>query len=254
MPTAGDQLPGGVTGLARRVADLARDLRELRAARRLESASIGAGGLRVVAGGRFAMDGVIGTRMVDIGAINSAAYNNVDGSPQQATFFRRQDGSLAISVFAGPGGSQQFFGLWDAQGHIVMGDDVSGRGIAHPYLPVALGLGFDGGWDYWPRTVSASMVELWNGGIYAQQPRLVVVVRASADASGTTGQVQLAINGTVVGSPQTVGFAANYYTLGPVSLAAYEHMQQLQIQVMARRTAGTGAIRASLYSAYTLES
>ena len=49
MPTPADQLPGGVTGLAQRIATLERALRELRAARRLEAATIGKGALTVQA-------------------------------------------------------------------------------------------------------------------------------------------------------------------------------------------------------------
>lgn len=47
MPTPADQLPGGMSGLAREIADLKRQVAELRAARRLESAAIGGGGLTV---------------------------------------------------------------------------------------------------------------------------------------------------------------------------------------------------------------
>lgn len=41
MPGAKDQLPGGTNGLARRVQNLERELRELRAARRLSAATVG---------------------------------------------------------------------------------------------------------------------------------------------------------------------------------------------------------------------
>jgi hypothetical protein len=194
--------------------------------------------------------------MVDIGAINNPSYNNTDGSQQQAVLMRRQDGSLAISAFASDGsGANQFVALWDASGNIVMSDDAaSGVGLARPYLPVALGPAFDAGWDYWPRTTSATMQELWGGQIYRQQPRLVVVIRASSDVSGTTGQVQLTVNGVAQGSPQSVGFVAAYYTFGPIDLTGYGYMNQLAIAVTGQRTAGTGAIRASVYSAYTLQS
>jgi hypothetical protein len=47
MPTPLDQLPGGITGLAKKVADLERQLREIRAAKRLGTSAF-EGALRVV--------------------------------------------------------------------------------------------------------------------------------------------------------------------------------------------------------------
>lgn len=51
MPTAGDQLPGDATALARRLAALEREVRELRAARRAEFTAVGSGGITVQAPG-----------------------------------------------------------------------------------------------------------------------------------------------------------------------------------------------------------
>ncbi|MEO3978762.1 hypothetical protein [Streptomyces sp. CAU 1734] len=47
MPTPADQIPGGLTGLARTVADLKRQLAELRASRRATATAIGSGGITV---------------------------------------------------------------------------------------------------------------------------------------------------------------------------------------------------------------
>jgi hypothetical protein len=256
MPTPGDQLPTDLTTLARKVADLQRELRELRAARPLESATVGAGGLGISQGGRLYMATPAGPRMLDVGPITDPTWNNPDGTPQQAFFMRRQDGTLVLSVFSSAGSPLgQFLAVWDSSGNIIFSDDaVSGVGLARPYLPVVMGPAFDAGWDYWPRTTSGTFVELWSGIIYRQQPRIVVVVRTATDVSGTTGQVQLTVNGTAVGSPQATSFTVGSVTLGPFDLSAYGHMQQLPIAVTAKRTAGTGAVRASVYSAYTLQS
>jgi hypothetical protein len=98
------------------------------------------------------------------------------------------------------------------------------------------------------------MAELWGGQFYRQHPRIVVVVRASMDTSGATGQVQLTINGQAIGSAQSVGFTVAYFTFGPVDVSAYGYMQQLAVAVTGRKTAGTGTLRASVYSAYSLQS
>ncbi|MET7649305.1 hypothetical protein ABZS83_37985 [Streptomyces sp. NPDC005426] len=256
MPTAGDQLPGGPTDLARRLAAVERELRELRAGRRLENASVGSGGVRVVNGGRFAMDTPINKRMVDIGAINNDSYNHFDGTRQQGIFFRREDGSPMFSCFSYPpfGSEAQAWKFYDNTQSVVVAEDAnSGQGLARPYLPVALAPAYAGGWDYWPRTSATTLTELWAGRIYKQQPRLVVVVRASMDTSGATGSISLRINGESQPA-QTVGFSVGYFTLGPYTLTNTDHMQQIDIAVEGKRDTGTGTIRASLHSAYTLQS
>lgn len=256
MPTAGDQLPPDPQTMARRLAALEREVRELRAARRLEQATVGAGGVRIVNGGRHAMDTSSGVRMVDIGAIEDDRFDHGDGSAQQAMWFRREDGSLIFSCFSGIGGTTPQAWSWRdrTENQVVADDTVSGMGLARPYLPVALMPAFDGGWDYWPRTSATSMTELWRGVVYKQQPRLVVVAEASMDTSGATGYIELRINGVAQGSPSSVSFSANAYTLGPFDLSKFGHMQQITVSLMGRRNTGTGAIRASVVSAYTIQS
>ncbi|MFG2826122.1 hypothetical protein ACGFWI_01345 [Streptomyces sp. NPDC048434] len=255
MPTAGDQLPPDMQAMARRVATLEREVRELRAARRLEQATIGAGGVRIVNGGRHAMDTSSGVRMVDIGAIADERFDHPDGTPQQAMWLRREDGTLLFSCFAGTGGGTQAWSWRDrSENQVVADDTTSGSGLARPYLPVQLTPAFDGGWDYWPRTSATSMAELWYGIVYKQQPRIVVAVEAAMDTSGATGFIEVRINGVAQGSPTSIGFTALPYTLGPFDLGKFAHMQQITVSLMGRRNTGTGAIRASVTSAYTIQS
>ncbi|MFJ2631051.1 hypothetical protein ACIO6U_03680 [Streptomyces sp. NPDC087422] len=256
MPTPADQLPPDLTTLARQVADLRRELSELRAGRRLESAAIGAGGLKITKGGRLATETPGGQRVLDSGAISSAAYAHPDGSPQQAFFIRREDGTLALSLYANPSGSgfAQFVALWDRAGNIVVSDDAaSGVGVARPYIPFTLAPALGTGWDYWPRTTSATMADLLVGQIYKQQPKAAVVVVAATDTAGTTGQLQLTISGTAVGAAQAVTTSGNFFTF-TADLTAYDHMQQIAVSVAGRRTAGTGALRANFYTASTIQS
>lgn len=253
MPTAGDQVPGGVTALSRRLAALEKEVQELRAARRLERASVGGGGLRVVQGGRFAMDTPSNIRMIDIGKIDNANFNNLDGSAQQAQFQRRADGSLFFACFSAPqiaGTDTQAWTYYDREGNTIFAEDTnSGQGLARPYLPVAMGPHADGGWDYWPRTASTTMAGLWEGRLYKQLPNVTVVVRTSMDTSGATGALELTINGVGQGTAN-VSFTIGYVTLGPYSLASFGHMAQIPITVQGRRVSGTGAIRATFHTAY----
>ncbi|CAM5681046.1 MULTISPECIES: hypothetical protein [Streptomyces] len=254
MPTPASQLPPDATTLARRIATLEREVRELRAARRLEAATVGAGGVRVTAGGRLAMDTPPGVRVVDVGAIRDERFNHSDGTPQQAIWMRREDGTDVFTCFGGIGDATQAWAFWDRQDNPVIADDtVSGSGLARPYLPVPMAPAYQGGWDYWPRTSSTAAQELWIGRIYKQQPRLVVVIRAAMDTSGATGVVDLIVGNNVANS-FPVAFAADWFTFGPVDLTGYAHMQQVDIRVRGRRVSGTGTLRASLISAYTLQS
>ncbi|MFE4311489.1 hypothetical protein ACFRR6_36150, partial [Streptomyces sp. NPDC056891] len=246
MPTPGDQLPGGPQQMARDIADLKRQVRELRAARRLESAAVGAGGLRITGGGRLAMDTPNRVRMVDIGTLTDAQYNHADGSPQQAIQLRREDGGLALACYAYPpsGSEAQSWRLYDRTGNVIMAEDAaSGSGLARPYLPVPLGPAYEGSWDYWPRASGTTTTRLWQGRFYKQLPRLALVMQASMDTSGATGTIELAVGGTVRASA-SVTFSVGYFSLGPYTLDGYDHMQQIDITVQGRRTAGTGALRA----------
>lgn len=80
-----------------------------------------------------------------------------------------------------------------------------------------------------------------------------MVIRAAMDTSGATGVVDLIVGNNVANS-FPVAFAADWFTFGPVDLTGYAHMQQVDIRVRGRRVSGTGTLRASLISAYTLQS
>ncbi|MFG3488564.1 hypothetical protein [Streptomyces sp. NPDC047972] len=254
MPTPGDQLPGGAQQMARDIADLKRQVRELRAARRLESAAVGAGGLRVTDGGRFAMDTPGRVRMVDIGTLTDPQYDHGDGSPQQAIQVRREDGGLALACYAYPpsGSEAQTWRMYDRTGNVILAEDGgSEMGLARPYLPVPLGPAYEGSWDYWPRATGTTTTRLWQGRFYKQLPNVVLVMQASMDTSGATGTIELAVGGTVRATA-SVAFSVGYVTLGPYALDSYSHMQQIDLTIQGRRTAGTGTLRATLYSAYQI--
>ncbi|MEV6696217.1 hypothetical protein AB0M68_03515 [Streptomyces sp. NPDC051453] len=251
MPTAGDQVPGGTTAIARRLAALERQVAELRATRRLEKAAIGKGGLGIRDGGELLMTTPDDQAMMHMGP---AVWNHLDGSRQQQFVLRREDGTMAVGIYANPdaaGSDTQAVTFWDRNSNIIFADDTSsGVGLGRPYLPITLAPGYDGGWDYWPRTTVTTLQELWAGGFYMQHPKLTVVVRASMDTSGATGEVQLKLDGATKGTAASVGFGVGYYTLGPFVLDG-GHMSQHFVSVMARKASGSGAIRAVVHSAYT---
>ena len=250
MPTAGDQVPGGATELSRRVQALEREVRELRAARRLQQASVGAGGLRIVDGGRLAMDTPDGQRMVDIGAIEDPAFNHGDGTAQQAMWLRREDGSVFFACFAsgGPGSETQAWTFYDRGGSIVFAEDTnSGAGLARPYLPLTAPVSNDPA--TWPRGAAATFTAIATSYNTRWQPRMRVFALTSVVGTAT-GEVQFAIDGNPWGAAVTAGTPLDVTDVIPdVGIG-----RQFQLDVQARRLSGTGSIAAQVFMIYGCQS
>ncbi|MFJ6235030.1 hypothetical protein ACIQH0_13090 [Streptomyces griseus] len=248
MPTAGDQVPGGATDFDRRLKSLEREVRELRAARRLQNASVGSGGLRIVDGGRFSMETPEGRRMVDIGAISSSDYDHADGTKQQAIFLRREDGSLLFACFAYPlgGGSEnQAWTFYDQNRNTILAEDTgSGTGLARPWLPMNTPTSMDS--TQWPRTAAASFTTIATAWNTKWQPRLRVYGLTAA-VGGGTGEVQLLLNGSAWGPVYSAGATIdNTDTIGDVDIGG-----QFQLEVQARRLTGAGTIAAQILMMYS---
>jgi hypothetical protein len=239
MPTPGDQLPGGATDQNRRLKALEREVRELRAARRLENAAIGSGGLRITAGGRFAMETPAGRRMVDIGSIENSDFDHGDGSTQQAMWFRREDGSLFFACYAyPPGGSgeTQAWTFYDRTGTAVLAEDTaSGSGLARPWLPLNPPVPTDS--TTWPRGTAANFAAIASSWNTLWQPQMRVFGLTAA-VGAATGEVRLAIDGNPWGPTVSAGAAIDY--TGPVPDTAIGSLFKLDVQ--ARRVTGTGSI------------
>lgn len=87
------QLPPGPDGLIRRLESLEREVQQLRAARRLESSTIGDGGITITGGAVRVIDSA-GTEIARLGARDDIAPAP-DESPQSGFVLRRNDGSVA---------------------------------------------------------------------------------------------------------------------------------------------------------------
>lgn len=227
-----------------RLSSLEAEVRELRAGRRAEATSIGAGGLTVKDGGEILMLDEAGKSIIHLGRVLFA-----DGStaPGLAAFRSDVDGgAVAMSLFGG------ILAIWDRQGNIVMStDEYSGQGIARPWLPVTWA-----GSDYtqWPGTTSGTFSQVCETAVPRQQPRLFVRIRHTTDVSGTTGQLRLMCNGVQLGSTVSVAFSIAYADIGPVALPAGNFSDILGLSVEARRTAGTGAVRAMVTASWSQQS
>ncbi|MEV4438980.1 hypothetical protein AB0K09_08175 [Streptomyces sp. NPDC049577] len=174
--------------------------------------------------------------------------------PEYGFAISRRSGKAAVTLRNGTDDKkEQPFRIYDPYGAEIVADDIDTGGLARPYLPVPMWPAFEGGWEQWPRTNSSSFQALWHGRIYRQQPKITLLVRASTDNSDTKGAVQLFIGSDPVGSAENIGFGVGWTTLGPFALPG-GHMDQLDISLSAKRTAGTGSIRATVVAAWTRQS
>lgn len=256
-----DQRPPGQDWLVRRVTDLERQVRELQAGRRLEAATIGAGGLTIRGGivaikdnGRLTADYANGATALDLGA-----HTLINGAPAHGMLIRRPGGELAFWTYGLDSGGSAYWALYDLTGNIIMSDDaVSGQGLATPYIPLGtyptrmlLTFASDG-----EKTTSATFVPLWTVHGHKQHPRLRVGVYVFADVAGTSAEIQLRDNGpgTIIAGPTTVSATASptlYELTGPW---AGTHMERTKAELEVRRTAGTGTVWVQLAYAEGIQS
>ena len=131
--------------------------------------------------------------------------------------------------------------LYDSGNRVIVGNDASsGMGLARPYLPSTF---------YRKRyqdmtisTTSATFETLFEAQIHKQHPRYEVGCRATMDTSGTTGEVQVLINGVALGSTQAQSFLIKPNVFGPANVAG-SHMSTLTVEIQGRVTSGSGALR-----------
>ncbi|NUP23597.1 MAG: hypothetical protein HOZ81_47585 [Streptomyces sp.] len=245
MPTGADHLPGDATVMMRRLADLERQVKELRAARRLEAASVGAGGLKI-AGGRLSMTSTDGVRMVDIGEITDDAFDHLDGSPQQAVFFHREDGTRALAIYGYPAGGNeaQAWTWYDRSGTVVLAEDAgSGTGLARPWIPMTAPT--PGDTALWGKTTAAAFTTIATSYNVKWQPRMRVFAHTAAIGTAT-GEIQFAINGTAWSTTASAGSSLDYTG----TLDGIEIGDQFTLDVQARRLTGTGSIAAQVRMIY----
>ena len=232
-----------------RIVNLERAIEELRAG----TITTKAGSVTLPPGTNLNVIATDGTLLARIGYLGGSGP---DGKPEQGFVFRRDNGGTAISVQGGDdpvNNYRQFVALWDdsrAAGDttnrvIVSSDAVSGTGLATPYVPIGLAAAYDGA----PQINSTDWSDLAVGTFYRQHPKALVRVRVSADASDTTGEVRVLLDGKPVDGLATaaVRYVIEEKNFGPFAVPG-KHMSSHTINVQARRTAGTGHIKGAPYA------
>lgn len=238
------------TALSRRIADLERLVREMSAARSLENSTIAQGGVKIVNGGSVQVVDTGGVVIATVGAL-PAQYNRADGSAQPGILFAREDGSHAailgdLNPLAPP--YKQSLQLIDRLGTVIVADDVNGGrgGLAVPHLAGSALQNTNV--STWPATTSATWTDIADAFFELQNPRLVWSATLFA-AAGTTGQFRLVVDGTQVGTTQTVvgGGSGSFAFWNPPAAAipATSNIGDIAlVELDAQRTAGTGNVQA----------
>ncbi|MDQ1736535.1 MAG: hypothetical protein QOH56_2786 [Pseudonocardiales bacterium] len=238
-------MPPGPDDLARRVAELEKLVQRLMATNVLNAATIDKGGLQILNGGYFKVIDPNSGRIVAY--LGQAGFNSTpaDGATQQMiTKLSRDDGSLALSVAdlnSTPGHTrQQFVGIWDRSGNVIVSDDTNGgAGLARPHL-ASSGL-YSMTTSQWPTSTSATYQNLLLGFHERQNPGMTFAFYIHADA-GTTGQFQLTVDGTVVATSPTVTDAFSVWSATYYWPAGWTFGSLPQIGVDGIRLSGAGTI------------
>lgn len=229
--------------IRRELREIKRQLRESNAAKRLQAATIGSGGL-TVDGGLVKVIGKAGNTLLWLGA--SSWRKNDQGDPQHVFhLYRDGDASTALAMFdADPDdGYQQALNWYDRAGNVVFADDTNGGvGLARPWLAHPL---VPARYTDWPGTTSGTHETLWAGFVMAWQPKIHVDVRHTTDESTTTGRVRVVADGQVIGGTNDVGFVIGQHVVDVAMPGAYG--ASVFVEIQARRTAGPGQVRCSPY-------
>jgi hypothetical protein len=158
---------------------------------------------------------------------------------QLLPFLRRADSTVAASL----GTSWSWY---DQHGETVVAEDaVAGGGLALPYLPIMFAPARFGDWQ---TCTSGTFEDIHRATIKRLQAYAYLSIGHTSDVSGTTGEIQVTVNGVAVGSPTAVSFAVSAVTVGPFLLPG-AYRSQVEIRVQARRTGGAGNIRCSVLAA-----
>lgn len=140
-----------------------------------------------------------------------------EDEPQQGFVVRRDDGSLALTVWTAAPDTLpvQPVQVFDRRGNVVLADDAALGGLARPYIPYPLPGPADAA--RWESTGSTDWTTLYRGPGLVQHPRLHCVVAAE----GTTGaEVRLLVDGVPLGPVGVPGDGLTFTERLPAAFGA----------------------------------
>lgn len=230
----GDQLPPDANYLMQRLANLEREVRELRAARSAEATTIGAGG-QTITGGFLRMLHA-GVEIVFIGR---------DANNTPIFRLRYPDGNTMFFTYLITG-EGWYFAWCDQQGNILVSSDaISGQGLARPYIPIPW-YPRDDQYSFYSTTISTSFQTCDEVRWVKQHPIVNLVMSTKTSDGVSTGSWQVLQDGiTVVASGSIAatgtGVSVRFAVTG-------SHMSPLSLDVQLKRNTGAGSVGALIKS------
>ncbi|GLW53979.1 hypothetical protein [Kitasatospora phosalacinea] len=220
-----------------RIRTLERTVRELtgRSQTRPALDQIQHGQVTIGEGGTLTVKDGDGTAVLHIGDV---LPNHPDGSPQYGLLLRREDGSLALSMWT-DGIVPQGLDIWDSRGHVIFSEDRNTGGLARPYLQTPLYPSND--LERYTWTDQGSPWAMWSGDHVRHHPKLLTAFYLQAD-SGTVGRAQIYIDDVPWGSVHETNGGWDYAADGPL-LCPGNYMDYVTVEIRAWRVSGSGRVR-----------
>jgi hypothetical protein len=228
---------GMFTGdIQRAIEDIRKQLRDLTSGRRLEDASIGARGLRLLDGGSLTISGGTIVMNDETGSVGLLYFGpGADGNP--TWLFSFDDGEIAGGLLGAPGST---YWTWrDRQGtSILASDGQTGIGLSRPYLNIPMvpssGTSVVVGGPFWPAFTNTSYQEVFHCITTLWHPRIAIGVGTNNGGSGTV-EWQLRVDGVTAGSGSGDNAAEfNVPGWGTTTVPG----SQRSVQLWARNTSG----------------
>ncbi|MFC8271676.1 hypothetical protein ACFUJR_03865 [Streptomyces sp. NPDC057271] len=233
------------TDLLDRIRDLERQVRELMGSANTSPAlnQISGGEVVIGDGGRLRVRTAGGEDLLYLGRVEPERNET---TPQQGLVVRRDDGSLALTVWTGSPDTLpvQPVQILDRRGNVVVADDAAHRGLARPYIPYPVPEPVDTA--RWESTGATDWVTLYRGPGIVQHPRL----HCRIAAAGTTGaKVRLLVNGDQLGPEGTVGTGLEF-----TEVIAADYGATVTFEVQAKVAASGDTVRCRPLALYGMQS
>jgi hypothetical protein len=237
-----------------RIADMQRQIDELRRSVGLSSATISRGGLTIKNGAFFEMISDTDTQTVYIGPSIDAGH--------QTFQVRRTDGTLVLDTQKDQVSGNDYWALWGRDNQMLVSDDVqSGHGLARPYLSIPMyqlfttnvALGSVVAYNTVDATAITTEKALWEGRIpLGSHPRITVdgVWGQASGSNNTTFKLKVA--GGVVGS-WTENGTLEVARKGPYDITSVIGNESITVQVTAV-SSGSGAVGCQVFGCYLRQS
>lgn len=220
----------------------------------LTNAVISEGGITVRDLGGIQLADRDGQTVFFVGGLDGH-WQRPDGSPQPACFLADDRGAWRIAVIDDDPKTddyRQSVSVYDHAGNRIVGDDVpTGEGLARPYIPVTIA---PARFREWPATTATDFEPLQVARSLRQHPVLELHARFTTDRPDTRGELRFTNPATDIpfGSPIPVEFAQDVRTVRLQIPGRFGDLAEIALQ--ARRTAGTGTVRATLAAAIGTQS